>query len=620
MKLKYTVKRAGIVDEKMLERLFFRLLPVQVLIVAMESVNSIADGIVAARFIGPQTMAVIGLYYTMCRVLEAIGAVLVGGSSVLCGQSLGRGRIDETSGIFSLNLTVTLLTGAVLTGFSLLAPSVLAGLLGANAENKEALILYCTGYALGIVPQLLANQLSLFLQMEHQNARCYAGAAAMIALNVGLNILFVVRLNLGILGLALATSIANWFYFLLLVLYYLSGRSRFHYRVRESSWKKLPELLAVGFPGALLVFCLAMRSLVLNRLLLHYSGSAGLEALTAFNMIAGLLLALGLGTGAVVRMLTSIFIGEEDAASVVAVIRIASTKVLAMTAGIGAVVFLFSSQLAGICFKDHTLEAFHLARQLIGIYSICIPLALICIILSGYYQAAKFNKIVNILSVFDGVLSFLIPALVLAPVLGVTGIWISFPLGMILTALVGFSYPVVRTGHVPRDTAGWLLLPVLFPEGSGQGLEIYLHSREEITEVGACIQTYCLEKGISGKEAFYTALCMEEMTGNVLQHGILADRKHHTVNLYVLVRGRSVFLRIKDDCAPFDPGEYSKIVSGLEGDDRFRNIGIRLVYRIASEVTYQNLVGMNVLTIRMRESGADNPSISGFMEGENGVS
>lgn len=612
MKLNYTVKRTGVVDEKILERLFFTLLPVQVLIMAMESVNAIADGVVAARFIGPQTMAVIGLYYTMCRVLEAIGAVLVGGSSVLSGQSLGCGRIDEACGVFSLDLTVAFLTGALLTGFSLLAPGVLANLLGADAETREGLILYCIGYAVGIVPQLLAKQLSLFLQMEHQNARCYAGATAMIILNVGLNILFVINLKLGVLGLALATGIANWFYFLLLVSYYLRGRSQFHYRVRESSWKRLPELLTVGFPGALLVFCLAMRSLALNRLLLHYSGSTGLEALTAFNMIAGLLLALGLGAGAVVRMLTSIFIGEEDAASVRAVLRVAFTKVLAMTAGIGVIVFLFSSQLAGICFKDHTLEAFHLARQLIGIYSICIPLALICIIYSGYYQAAKFKGIVDVLSVFDGFLSFIIPALLLSPILGVTGIWIAFPVGMILTGMVAFSYPVVRTRHVPRDAAGWFLLPALFPEGSEQGLEIYLHSRDEITEIGECIQSYCLEKGISKKESFYTALCMEEMAGNVLEHGIRADRKNHTINLHVLVRGGNVFLRIKDDCVPFNPKEYSEMVSGLKGEQRFRNIGIRLVFRIASEVTYQNLVGMNVLTIRLSEKERPRPLEEGI--------
>ena len=34
-------------------------------------------------------------------------------------------------------------------------------------------------------------------------------------------------------------------------------------------------------------------------------------------------------------------------------------------------------------------------------------------------------------------------------------------------------------------------------------------------------------------------------------------------------------------------------------DNPFKNVGIRLVYAIAREVEYQNLLGLNVLTIRI---------------------
>ena len=88
-------------ENAMLARLVVRLLPVQAAIVAMGSVNSLVDGVVAARFIDPSTVGVIGLYYTMVRILEAAGAVVLGGVSVLSGRYLGSGRIDRTRGICS---------------------------------------------------------------------------------------------------------------------------------------------------------------------------------------------------------------------------------------------------------------------------------------------------------------------------------------------------------------------------------------------------------------------------------------------------------------------------------------------------------------------------------------
>ena len=63
-------------------------------------------------------------------------------------------------------------------------------------------------------------------------------------------------------------------------------------------------------------------------------------------------------------------------------------------------------------------------------------------------------------------------------------------------------------------------------------------------------------------------------------------------------RASGVVLRIKDDCIPFDPNEWYSMTS-MSKDDPFRNVGIRLVYAIAREVEYQNLLGLNVLTIQL---------------------
>lgn len=177
--------------------LFFRLLQVQVAIVAMGSVNAIVDGIVAARFIDAETVGVVGLYYPMMRVLEATGSILLGGVSVLSGRYLGSGRIDRIRGVCSLGLLCALLIGGVLTAFSLFAPGTMADLMGSNAALRAPLIAYITGYGFGIIPLFLAQQLASMLQMERQERRGSAGILLMIALNVALDILFVTVMNLG---------------------------------------------------------------------------------------------------------------------------------------------------------------------------------------------------------------------------------------------------------------------------------------------------------------------------------------------------------------------------------------------------------------------------------------
>ena len=63
---------------KIIDRLFFRLLPVQILLVAVSSINSIIDGAVAGKFIGPAALSVIGLYFPMMKLMDTVNAVLLG--------------------------------------------------------------------------------------------------------------------------------------------------------------------------------------------------------------------------------------------------------------------------------------------------------------------------------------------------------------------------------------------------------------------------------------------------------------------------------------------------------------------------------------------------------------
>ena len=373
-------------EDAMLARLFFRLLPVQAAIVAMGSINSIVDGVVAGRFIAPSTVGVVGLYYTMLRILEAVGAVLLGGVSVLSGRYLGSGKIDRTRGICSLGMALAILIGALLTAASFAFPGTIADLLGANAELREPLKTYILGYAFGLIPQLLGQQIAADIQLERQEGLGNAAVAAMIVTNVLLDFLFVAVQDKGVWGLALATSLANWVYFLIVAQYYFRPKAQLKPSVKLIAWNETAEMLKIGFPNALLVFCLAARSLVINRLLLVHAGGDGLSALSAFNMICGLILSVALGSGALVRILTSVFLGENNREGILTLFRLIFSAVLGLMAVIAVIVILLSPVLAAMFFPDTATEAYRLTKQLFFIYGFAIPLTLVCLSYSSYCQ------------------------------------------------------------------------------------------------------------------------------------------------------------------------------------------------------------------------------------------
>lgn len=585
-------------NNAMLSKLFFRLLPVQILLVAMGSINSIVDGVMAGRFISADMIGVIGLFGTLEKILSAVGAVLLGGTAVLCGRYMGRGEMQKTKGIFSLNLTVVMLVGVPITAICLLFPGPLADALGANEMLREPLISYITGYAIGIVPQLLAQQLASFLQMERQNTISYMGIAVMIFTNVVSDVFFVAVMNMGIGGLALATALSNWVYFLILVPYYFTKKAQLRYSVKTILWSGLPEMMKIGLPGAMLVFYLSIRTLLINRILLQYAGQDGLSAVSAFNMISGLFIALSLGIGAVVRMLASVFVGEEDRDSIRAVMHIVLTKGLVFSAIAGAVVIAVASPLTCVFFADPASNVFILTRQLFVIYGFCVPLVTLCSVFSNYLQATGHNVYVNIQSVVDGLLGMVIPAAILAPVMGAMGVWLANPIGILLTLLLVPAYALIRLKRLPRTMDDWLFLKPDFGASEENRLELSISSMEEVVKTAVQVQNFCAAHGTASKTAYYAALCLEEMAGNIVKHGFASDRRGHNINCRVVYTRKGILLRIKDDCIPFNPREWMEMV---EPKDAFSNIGIRMVYRLAKDVSYQNLLGLNVLTVTLTD-------------------
>lgn len=580
----------------MTSRLFFKLLPVQIMIVAMGSINSIVDGIIAGRFIDATTVGVIGLFGVVNFVLSAIGSVLLGGSSVLSGRYMGAGDLEKTKGIFSLNVTITFLIGLILMIVGFAFPGLVADMCGANSELRDTLSLYIVGFSIGVIPMLMAQQMAAFLQLERQSKRNYAGVAAMIISNIVLDISLVVIFKMGVFGLALSTAICNWIYFLVLVTYYFSKKSQLSFNRKNILWKDAGELLKIGSPGALLVFCLALRDIVLNRIVLGSAGQDGLSAKSSLGMVGGLFIALCLGTGAVMRMLASVNVGEEDRDAIKELTKIAYTKALVLSFVIMLVVLALSGLVVGLFFPDRSSNVYKLAYQYFVVYDLSIPLIMVVQIQTNYLQALARNVCVNIFSVIDGFFSVVVPAAILTPIIGVFGVWLATPIGIVISALVYPIYAIIYWRRIPRTIDEWLLFKKGFGVDDQDRVVFNIENAGDVSSTAERAQKFCEEKGFDKKKAYYSALCLEEMTRNVVEHGFTHDNRKHYLDARIVKIEDEVILRIKDDCASFDPVSMSQ---QMNPEDKTKNIGLRMVMKLAKEANYQSLLGLNVMTIKM---------------------
>lgn len=95
---------------------------------------------------------------------------------------------------------------------------------------------------------------------------------------------------------------------------------------------------------------------------------------------------------------------------------------MAMMLVIMAIMMLFSGTVALIFFPDKTSGAYILTRKQYMIYALALPLILLVQVETNYLQATKNNIAVHAISVVDGYLATVIPALILSPIFGILGV------------------------------------------------------------------------------------------------------------------------------------------------------------------------------------------------------
>ena len=584
-------------DRKILTKLYFSLLPVQILLAAIGSVNGIVSSLFAGNYLGSDAMSAVGLYGPFGMLTGAVSTMFVGGSLLLCGEYMGKNQVERTQAVFSLDLLATFVIAAVFTVLLVIAAGFdLLGVMAPDAAVRAVFNRYVLGMAIGIIPLMLGQQLSAFLSLEHRMKLTMAASLIYIAVNVLLNYLFVVVLHMEAFGLALASSLGVWTYFLVQAGHYFSGRSMLKLSFRDIHLREAADIVRIGLPGALSNGYQTIRSLIVNMLILNSVGAVGIAAFTASNSLLNLFWAIPGGMLTVSRMLISISVGEEDRRSLVDIMRIVMYRCIPLMCAVSCGIILFSDPLTMLYYRDTAEEVFRLTRMCFRILPLCMPFSVMLMNFNCYGQISEKHLLVHLNSLLDGVVCVAgFSALLIRP-MGLAGICTANVLNGVVTTLVIIGYSWIVRKQFPRNMEELMVIPDDFGVPEEDRMDLTVRQVDQVAAVSDAVHTFCRDKGIEERRAFLAALCLEEMAGNVVEHGFTKDHKKHSVDLRVVSKGDDLILRIRDDCIHFDPAERKDIV---DPDDITKNIGIRIVYSMAEDIRYQNILGLNVLTIRL---------------------
>ena len=584
-------------DARMVTKTMFRLLPIQVVLAAVGSVNSIVSAFFASNYVGVNAMAAVGLFFPLNLFIGAVSIMLVGGATILCGSYMGKNQQDSLQNAYSLDMVISFLVSAVLTVlFVVFSVFDLTGIFTKDPEVRPLFNRYLLGQAVGVMPLLIGNQLASFLALENRGKRTVIASLVYIAMNLVLNYVFVKVLRLEAFGLAMASSLGLWVFFAIQAQYFASGKSHMHLRIRKLDWKDSLKIIRTGIPGAASQGYQTIRVFTLNWLMATFVGKAGISAYTASGNLIVLFWAIPSGMLAVSRLMMSVSKGEEDRQTLTDVMRVMFRRYLLLMGLVCAAIISCAVPLTRILFRDPTDPVYNMTLWGVRLLPLCMPLSIICMHFSCYGETSGRHALVHVLALLDGVVCVVAFSALTIRTLGMNGIYLSMTFNGIVTTLVIIGYAWKKRRHFPHSMDDLMVIPEDFGVSEDERMDLSIANIGEVVTISQKVQDFCLERGIDRRRSYLAGLSMEEMAGNIVEHGFEKDNKKHYVDIRVVHKDDDVILRIKDDCVPFDPGERIKMA---ENDDLTRNIGIKMVFRTSKDVQYQNILGLNVLTIRI---------------------
>lgn len=414
------------------------------------AIFNIADRIFVGH-IDPLALTAVGITMPV-QILQMAVVFLVGiGSSTLISIRLGEGKKEEAEDILFLSFKYILLSMAVFAAAVLLFSKPLLHALSVSEAvlpyAKPYLIIIITGGIIGIPGYCLNNSLRSIGKADVTMRAVLFSSM----LNIFLDPLFIFVFRLGIAGAAIATVLSQTALTLYITSYFIKEPSlmiRLKFKKIKNEAPLLLLILRQGSPSFFMQILATVSNLFINRSFVRYGTDLDVASITIILSIFSFynMILYGLVQGS--QPICGYNIGLERYDRVLETLRLSLTYAFLLSLGLFLAVEFIASSLVFPFTRDPALR--DITAKAMGLYLIMLPLVGLQTISSQYFQAVGRPKISTFLSLLRYGVIMIPCTLLLAPKLGVLGIYLGNALSDFFASAVAISFIAAEIRRLQR--------------------------------------------------------------------------------------------------------------------------------------------------------------------------
>ena len=404
--------------------------------ILMLSINMVVDSIYVGQFVGSLALGAIAVVVPITFFISALGMSIGIGGGTIISRALGANEDEKAFRTFGNQTMLTLGLSVLVVLASTFFIEEILGLWGGKGELLAPSKVYFKTLIIGVPFLAWAMMSNNVFRAEGLPKIAMVSMLIPAFVNLVLDPIFIIYLDMGLQGAALATTISYMACGIFAFLYFIFGKSQMSLNPSFLKFDKdiIKEIFQVGGVTFVRQGTVSLLAIVLNNALFFYGAEM---AITSYGIISRLMMFInfpvfGLTQGFI--PIAGFNYGAKKWERVKEVLYSAISAGLIIAIIIFLILMFFTPQIVRLFTKDEALvQQTYPALRLVFLLT---PTLILQLLSSAYYQSIGKALPALILTLLkQGI--FLIPLVLILPLyLGLDGIWYSFPIADLLTTIV----------------------------------------------------------------------------------------------------------------------------------------------------------------------------------------
>lgn len=226
-----------------------------------------ADAVIVGRYVGKLALSAVGASTgVIIAVFQYFFIGMTSGAAVVVSQYYGAKRDADVSKAVHTSVLLCTFIGIGVTVFGILFSPAILKAMGTPADIYGGSLSYIRIFFLGMTPSLIYNMSASILRAIGDSRRPLYFLIFSCLLNIVLDVFFVITLNMGVAGAAIATVLCQAFSAFLSV--YVLLRSKESYGLELKKLKIHPhhlrKILRIGIPSGTETFMYTLSNLIVQ--------------------------------------------------------------------------------------------------------------------------------------------------------------------------------------------------------------------------------------------------------------------------------------------------------------------------------------------------------------------